>query len=415
VTPPGEPFIHTFFDLSPWSPSGRYLLAINLPFENREPVVGDRAGICVIDLKERTIECVYETAGWAMQLGAHQQWGPTDRYLYFNDADGQEVFTVEYDLEKGSHRRLNGPLYMLSPDGSCSLGPSLTLINFVQKGYGVPVDAETFELPPSGPRPDEGLWKTDVGSGEGSLLLSFERMVEEIPQLRGGAQDMFFYFHTKFNPQGDRIMQVHSSYAFDEEKGRVGGNRCIITFRPDLSEMKLALRTEQWEPGGHHPNWHPDGTRITMNLKPDGTDMKFCEFNYDGSEFRVFSKELAGGGHPSLTADGRYLVTDAYVEEPIALKNDETPIRLCGVDSNFERHPCYIRTICEATKDLDGAVPAEAKRTVIDKVSHKQSALDIYRLDPHPAWNRDFTQVCFNGAPEGVRQLLVAEVGALLP
>jgi len=75
VTPPDRPFIHTFFDICPWSPSGRYLLCLMLPFENREPRAENRAGICVIDLQEKTIECVYETRGWAMQVAAHQQWG----------------------------------------------------------------------------------------------------------------------------------------------------------------------------------------------------------------------------------------------------------------------------------------------------------------------------------------------------
>ena len=410
VTPPDEPFIHTFFDVSPWSPSGRYLLCMQLPYEDREPQVGDAAGVCVIDLEERTIECVYETRGWAMQLAAHQQWGTTDRHAYLNDADGDRVFTVELDLEDGNHRRLDGPLYMLSPDGGTVLGPSLTEINLVQKGYGVPIDARTARLPDPGPSPARGLWKTDVASGESSLLLSFAEMVERLPELGGRPEDMYFFFHTKYNPAGDRIMQVHTSYSFAGGT-RSNGNHCVITFRPDLSDMHVALPTDRWALGGHHPNWHPDGGRITMNIRADGEIMRFCEFGYDGSGFRVFSPELAGGGHPALTADGRYLVTDAYVEEPIALKNDETPIRICGVDTPFERHICTIRTICDATRHLDPEKPpARASETLIDRVSHKQSALDIFRLDPHPAWNRDFTQVCFGGAPEGKRQLLVADV-----
>ena len=416
VTPPNEPFIHTFFDIPPWSPSGRYLVCINLPFENREPFVGSKAGICVIDLQEKTIECVYETRGWAMQLGAHQQWGPTDRFLYFNDMEKDWVYTVEYDLENRTFRELDGPLYMLSPDGSTILGPSLTMINFVQKGYGVPVDETSIQLPPPGPLGTAGLWRTDVKSGRSALLLSFEEMAERLPRLRGIREDMYFFFHTKYNKTGDRIMQVHRSFSFQESSGKTkGGNHGIITFRPDLSEMSIALTSEQWEAGGHHPNWHPDGKRITMNLKPDGRNMKFCEFNYDGTGFRVFSPELDGGGHPSLTDAARFLITDAYVEEPIALKNDETPIRFCGVDSSFERHICTIRTICEATKELESrGIPAKADRTIIDKVSHKQSALDVFRLDPHPAWNRDCTQVCFNSAPEGIRQLLIADLRSLI-
>ena len=34
----------------------------------------------------------------------------------------------------------------------------------------------------------------------------------------------------------------------------------------------------------------------------------------------------------------------------------------------------------------------------------------VVRLDGHPAWNRDYTQVCFQAAPEGMRQLFIADV-----
>ena len=421
VTPPDEPYIHTFFDVSPWSPSGRYLVCLRLPFEDREPSIGDKAGICIIDLKEETIRQVYETGGWGMQVAAHQQWGPTDRFLYFNDAEGGTdaegvtVFTVEYDLENDTARRLNGPLYMLSPDGSYALGPSLTLINFIIKGYGVPIDRKTITLPPMGPVATEGLWKTEVRTGNKTLLMSFRDMAERLPELGDTSNKFLFLFHTKLNKSGDRIMQVCRALSFNETTKEKSWDRYIVTFRPDLSEMNLALAPEKWALGGHHPDWHPDGKHITMNLNTDGREMKFCRFRYDGSDFQVIQPELMGGGHPSITGDGRFLITDAYVEEPISRKNDETPLRLCGVDHLYERIICYLRTLCEGSlRAYDKVTVAEKSPYAIDYIQRKQSALDIYRLDPHPAWNRDYTQVCFNAAPEGRRQVLIADVSLLL-
>ena len=37
----------------------------------------------------------------------------------------------------------------------------------------------------------------------------------------------------------------------------------------------------------------------------------------------------------------------------------------------------------------------------------------VLRLDPHPAWSRDGLKSCFNGAPEGRRQVYIADLSPL--
>ena len=36
------------------------------------------------------------------------------------------------------------------------------------------------------------------------------------------------------------------------------------------------------------------------------------------------------------------------------------------------------------------------------------------RLDGHPVWSRDYGKVCFQAAPEGVRQLFVADLSGVI-
>ena len=36
-----------------------------------------------------------------------------------------------------------------------------------------------------------------------------------------------------------------------------------------------------------------------------------------------------------------------------------------------------------------------------------------HRLDGHPVWSRDYRQVCFQAAPDGKRQLYIADVDKL--
>ena len=49
VTPDEGRCLHRFFDTPPFSPSGRYLAVLRLPFEDRMPSPGDQAQIVLGD------------------------------------------------------------------------------------------------------------------------------------------------------------------------------------------------------------------------------------------------------------------------------------------------------------------------------------------------------------------------------
>ncbi|NIP17500.1 MAG: hypothetical protein GWM87_04605 [Xanthomonadales bacterium] len=205
----------------------------------------------------------------------------------------------------------------------------------------------------------------------------------------------FYFFHSKFNPQSNRILQVFRCLMPDagSQEFGIGGTGVfkpmLITFKDDGSDVCLALPNEVWGKGGHHPNWHPDGERILMNLKLDYERIKFCTYRHDGSDFKVLSETVEGSGHPSFHANGRHIVTDVYPDQDFASSSKEVPIRLVDIESQTEQALCFVYTL---------GMPNA----------------NVLRIDPHPAWSRDYTKVCFNAAPEGRRQLFVAEVGELV-
>ncbi len=382
VTPDDGFYLHTFYDICPWSPSGRLLAVTRMPFQDRQPVPGDTADVCVIDLQERSIRTVYRTKGWGFQLGANLNWGTTDRYLYTNDLiDGQGV-CVRIDLKGGEPIAYCGPMYHLAPDESCVIGFPLDLINATQAGYGVPVDWD--HIPQLGPADfaGRGLWKTDLADNRKTLLVSIMDLYRAIPDRENFSGEVFYMFHSKFNKQNSRIMQVFRARP-------VGGRMnkpMLFTFRTDGSDKHVAVTARQWAHGGHHPNWHPDGEHLIINLKPDGKSMRFCRVRYDGTDFRVLARNCPGSGHPSISPDSRYIVTDAYPGEAVAgaCPNDEVPIRLVDLKADREERICSIYTLGKGK--------------------------GVLRLDPHPAWNRDYNQVCFNGAPEGKRRVYIADL-----
>ena len=242
----------------------------------------------------------------------------------------------------------------------------------------------------------EGIWRTDLKTGEKKLIVSLAQVYELLPdsdrkRFEGGT---FYFFHSKFNQQSSRILQVFRCLMpnVGSEFG-IGGTGVfkpmLVTFRPDGSDLKLALSNEVWGKGGHHPNWHPDGERILMNLKLDYDRIKFCTYRYDGSDFRVLSETVEGSGHPSFHGNGRHIVTDVYPDQDFASSSKEVPIRLVDIESQTEQNLCFVYTL---------GMPNA----------------NVLRIDPHPAWSRDYTKICFNAAPEGRRQIFVADVEELI-
>lgn len=381
VTPGDGFYLHTFYDVCPFSPSGRYLAVTRLPFQDQEPQLGDRADVCVIDLENERLETVTTTRAWGIQVGANVQWGATDRYLFTNKIVNGEAVCARIDRETGEVTTYAGPMYHASPDGASVIGVPPAYLNATQSGYGAPL---MRALPP-GAAHDEGLWLTELATNRRTLLMSISEILRHArePLDVTGEHGTFYFFHAKYNPQGTRISQVVRCMI----PGQPGWHPQLYTFSADGSDVHQTVKPSQWAAGGHHPNWHPDGKHIVMNLKPEGGPLRFCQIRYNGGDIRVLSTRHLGSGHPSVEPRGRFLITDCYVGEPMTRDNGEVPLRLLDLTTDEALDLCDVDTL-----SLRGTL----------------------RLDPHPAWSRDYTRVCFNGALDGKRQVFIADLAALV-
>ena len=181
VTPDDGYYLHTFYDVCPWSPTQRYLACTKFPFQDREPKYGEEARICLIDIKDKTLTEVWSTRAWGFQLGSNVQWGGTDRYLYFNDLVDGEAACIRLDLETGKGEALAGPMYHVAPDDSAVVSFPLDLINASQSGYGYAEDPARARSLKPGAAGDEGIWRTDLKTGEKTLIVSLAEAYEVLP------------------------------------------------------------------------------------------------------------------------------------------------------------------------------------------------------------------------------------------
>ena len=382
ATPVGQHCLHTFFDVSPFSPSGRRLAVTRLPFAHRHPLPGDMAEVCIVDLEAATITPVYRTGGWALQLGAHLHWHPTsDNILFTNDLKHGRGVGVRLDVEACTAETFDGPFYTLSHDGETAFGPALDLINRTQSGYGVPeplIGRRPFDAGASG---NEGVWRTDVACGRVELILSLAEIVaaqDDVDLLHQGHNVLF---HVKAGPTG-RLFLVLRSWNLPDRPGAMRSR--LLTCTGEGDDLRLALPMTDWDRGGHHPSWLADG-RILMNLVPDdGGAMRFVRFRHDGGDREVLG-EWRGSGHPTLAKGGRWLMTDAYLNE--GFKGGGAPLRLIDRETGAE--------------------------TVAARLDSGPEGLRSRRCDPHPAWSKDENKIAANAMLNGRRAVVVLDATTL--
>ncbi len=410
VTPDDGYYVHTFYDVCPWSPSGRYLVLSKLPYQRKKPVWGDIASVCVIDLERQAIRTVYQTKAWSFQVGTNVQWGHvTDRYLYTNDIIGGQPVCVRIDLESEATTAFSGPKYDIAPDDKSVVSPNLLNMNIHQYGYAVPDPPSGKPVPfQSADMSREGLWKTDLERNETMLLATidqfFDAVVESDRERYKGS--IGYLFHSKFNKQNTRILQV-----FRAQVDGNGRNASLFTMDTEGNALTQCLSAEKWNQrarlggSGNHPNWHPDGERVIMNCIPTWLgyeDMLFCSFDYNGDNFTVLSEKHLGSGHPIMHPGSRYLLADAYPKQMYVVPSSgEIPLRWIDLKYDTETVICTIPT------DVGGGSNQYLPEDRVIGGSH-------HKLDPHPAWNKDYTQICFNGAPEGRRQVFIADIHTLI-
>jgi Tol biopolymer transport system component len=118
--------------------------------------------------------------------------------------------------------------------------------------------------------------------------------------------------------------------------------------------------------------------------------LRFCLIDAETGIKTWTGRPAIGSGHPTLTPDGSSILTDAYVDERAAFGDGSVPIRLVDCRTGTER--CLVRI---ATRPAYRGPRSE------------------WRVDPHPAWHSSGRWLAFNAAPEGRREVFIADMSGI--
>lgn len=401
ITPNDRGCMHRFFDSSPISPSGRYAAVFQLPFEDRQPEPGEKGNVRLVDFETGENRVLAETCGWEPQLGANINWGASDNELFYNDVDTKtwQPFAWKLDPLSGRKEKLEGTVYQASLDGKWLISANLALMRKTQNGYGVAVPQHAIRRY-IGLVEDDGLYLTDTSTGRRRMRASIRDLIikADPPILQDAMENCEFYgFHSRFNRQSTRIMM---SLRWFRERGPdvrdiVWNNHsevryALVTMPLEGNSIHCAIGPDQFLKGGHHAAWLPDGEHISMNLKLDGKHMRFIKVRYNGKDLREIVAGVRGSGHPTVHPSG-HILTDTYLQNWDFPQYGDGTVPLRWVDMKTGGECVAIRM-------------------------HVQQPCDdvALRVDPHPAWDRTWRYITFNGYEGGTRRVFLADMDPLL-
>jgi Tol biopolymer transport system component len=365
---------HTYYDLCPWSPDGRYIVfssasSADLTTPGANIMTTRKGRVCVLDeesytRKELAFDTFYQTHN-----GTPAVWSPTGRRIYFQKTEGTpggaDGTVGVIDVQRGTiEREMTGPLWWalwwLSPDGQ----------RFV------------FSVDEPTQLEGRGMYTMMEDGSDVRLAVSTEELYTLSPYREKFAAEDVHVGIGKWSPDGKYFLFL--MWVSDRGTSKYVSPAGV---QPSLFVASRDGR-EKWWVGytGHHQSFTPDSKRIiwagwknvSPNSRPgarDGNvenrDPRIFLANIDGSHPQVLVEEPYGG-HPTMDPTCRWVVT-------------------------FDSHCIVLVNVAKGT---------------VEKLRVFEPAFDQSHSGTHPhcVWNRDGTRILYNSAESGHSQLHVIPI-----
>ncbi len=297
------------------------------------------------------------------------QWlgsAPDREVIYNSLVDGKPAAIIR-DVHSGKTRTLGRPIYAVSNDGKQAVTLDFARLHRLRSGYGYASYREEFA---NDPAPEKlGIWHVDLATGADKQIVSLKQLAAFKPDARfAGAHH--WVNHLQFNPGGTRFVFLHRW-----RNGEKPWATRIFTAKPDGSDLRLHLDTGMVS----HFDWRDDGTILAWVKTPkDGNKFALIDVATDGLTV-VADGVLTLDGHCSYSPDRRWILNDTYPD-----KNRLQWLMLYD--------------------------PAKKRRYDLNQFHSPKAFAGPFRCDLHPRWNRDGTQVCFDGCHGPERQVYIVDV-----
>ena len=384
---PREHLLASYFGIDCWSPSHRYVLALETTLNGKIPDVQDRATVGIIDLQDDNRFIPVSTTGcWNFQEAAMGHWLDDDTVV-FNDLRDGKFVTVVLNLRTKDERLLPHPVAAVSKDRTWAVSVNFARLRLTRPDYGYPGEGQDPRRKVTFPE-DDGIWSMDLRTGESKLILSVADVRGMIPAVTQDptkpGNPLAYFCHTAISADGKKVFFLARSVNWYDEK-TMSVQRpwftTAFTMNRDGSELRRCF-PDGW--GGSHFNWAPDGThRMVVTGQWNGSkEYGHIEFEVgkEDGRTRLAGSALGWDGHCIYSPDMKFLSTDGYR------------------DQSGSRRWVQVRL-------ADGEIHSEGRFFV--PAAYMEGP---WRCDLHARYRPDGRQLAFNSAHEGSRQIYLRDV-----
>lgn len=420
----GYSYFFGYYDKSPLSPDGRFLLAHRTTFDGRDNRPLELCEIGYFDLRTDAFTVLATTSAWNWQIGSQLQWLPTSEKLVavYNVATETDYVAVLHTLDD-TQRRLCAAVYALDPQGEWGYGVHYKRHYWCRPGY----DYKTFEDPQWRGMicPQDAIYRVHLKYNEQEEVVALAQLLTFQP-LAEHASSPHWLEHITISPDGQRMLFFHRWRADGKDQSRVfvsnvdGANLVMLPdarffshycwrdnttvtlwTRADLpaavddtNSMSASPRTvlygltlglfkksvtvlkrrlpERWL------HWLKRGIPAAIRRRAHPPTC-LTDFDVSGRVLRrIMPGQVRGNGHQSWFRDGRYLLNDTY--------QDEAGYRhLMVIDTEQEQVTALGRFFssyndCTFRCDLHPRLSVDETHVVIDSAHNQQRKMMILEL-----------------------------------
>lgn len=366
ITPVDDEYEYFFgyYDKSPWDATGRYMLCNRVKNAYLRPDNNDEAQLVLIDTRDNNrVSVIATTHTWNVQQGCMLQWlGPDyESRVIYNDFRNGKLCAIILNIRTREERELPMPVYSVAANGCFALTLDFFRLHRLRPGYGYCNLPDTTAEDNCPDKPC--IWRMDLTTGSCVPLATYVDLASFEPSVSmNGAKHKVN--HLMISPDGNRFMLLHRWFVGTRKYSR------LITGSLEGGELYNLLDDGYVS----HCYWKNESEIITFAEKK-GYGRGYLLLKDKTTKCQRLWPFLIGDGHPSYAPDGR-VVTDTYPD----------------------RH--RIASIYVLSEQQTVAMP-------LAKVFTPFRYDNDVRCDLHPRWNRDGSQICFDGAFEGKRALYV--------
>ena len=319
-------------------------------------------------------EQVANSKTWNWQQGCMLQWHPaSDETIIYNDYSSEENTYISkiQDIRTGKIKTICQPIYAVSKTGRFALSLNFDRLALMRPDYGYFNRNITWDDMPD--NSNDGIWYIDLEKNESKLIITLAALSNFRPSdtMKGARHKVN---HIDIAPDGMRFMFLHRWI------GPAGRFMRLLTADCINGGNLFYLTGEQMV---SHNCWWGSKDIISFCRMADGRNRYVHFEDLHGFVGIIGDKDFCLDGHPSVSSDGTWMLTDDYPDK-----------------SRFSRLYLYDKK--------------NKKKLLLGKFFQPLIYNGEKRIDLHPKWCAVGRQIAFESGHKGKRTLYILNIGNVL-